>query len=449
MKKKNLLSGSVFKSLWMISLPIILANTLQTLYQLIDTFWVGRLGESAVASVSLVFPILFFLASLAVGFAMAGSILVAQFNGKKDYEKVSFVAGQTLTLVFSLSVLIAGGGYLGAPFLISLLTQDPEVFSSAVGYLQISFLGIPAIFLYMIFQSTLRGVGEVKLPMMIILGTVFLNFVLDPLFMFGYGFIPPMGVLGVAWVTLITEYLSAFIGLLVLFKGRYGVKISLPSLRLKKEWLGKIFRLGFPSSIEHSSRSLGMLLMTFLVSSLGTTVVATYGIGTRILSFVIIPAVGFSVATSALVGNNLGAGQKERSQKIVKMGLKIAFFSLLGVGGILFLGAPSIAHFFVPGEPLLAQNAALFIRIMAGTFGFMGIQMVIIGTLKAAGQTLTAMSLALFHTTVLLLGAFIFSKGLGFEEIGVWWAYPTANVLAVILAWGIYKRKKWLHKKLV
>ena len=365
MKKNHLLEGSVLKSLVMISVPIILGNVLQTVYQLIDTFWVGRLGESAVAAVSLGFPILFFLLSFAIGFAMAGSILIAQYNGKKDQEKVSLVMGQTCSIVFLFSLLIGTLGYHSSEFLLSFLTHDPEVFSQAVAYLKISFLALPGMFLYMIFQSTFRGVGKVQFPLFVVLGTVILNFFLDPLFMFGWEFIPPMGVTGVAWATLITEYISAFIGIGVMLSGGFGVKLKFPFLRLQKEWFQKIIRLGIPSSLEHSSRAFGMFLMTFLVSTFGTTIVAAYGIGTRILSFVIIPAIGLSIATSALVGNNLGAGQYDRSEKIVKAGMKVGFIFLSFIGLLLFFFAQPIAAFFVPQEKELITHATMFLRIMA------------------------------------------------------------------------------------
>lgn len=437
------------KSIIMISVPIILANTLQTVYQLIDTFWVGRLGEKAVAAVSLGFPILFFLISLAMGFSMAGSILVAQYNGKGDRGNVSLITGQTFSIVLILSLVVSAIGYGSSHFLLSYLTDDPVVLEQAVSYLQISFLAIPGMFLYTIFQSALRGVGEVKFPMFLVFGTVILNFFLDPIFMFGWKSIPALGVSGVAWATLITEYLSAVIGMGVLLAGGYGVKLRLSALRIRKVWFQKIVKLGIPSSLEHSSRSFGMFLMTFLVSTFGTTIVAAYGIGTRILSFVIIPAIGFSIATSTLVGNNLGARQHDRAEKIVKTGMEVGFLFLSMVGLLLFLSAHQIASFFVPGELELVAHATFFIRIMALTFGCIGIQMVVIGTVKAAGQTTSSMFLAMFHTFSLFVLAYLLSTIFHLREWGIWIAYPSANLLALVLALSFYRKKEWLKKSLV
>ena len=226
MEHNHIFEGSVLRSIFKISVPVILANALQSVYQLTDTFWVGRLGAEAVAAVSLSFPILFFLTSFAMGLAMAGSILIAQYYGRQDKEMISLTAGQTLSLTIIISVILSAIGFPLSGYLLSFLTQDANVLIPATQYLQISFIAIIAMFIYNIFQSALRGVGEVKLPMFIILVAVVLNFFLDPLFMFGYGFIPAMGVPGVALATLITEYLCAVIGIVVMLKGYGSLKVS-------------------------------------------------------------------------------------------------------------------------------------------------------------------------------------------------------------------------------
>ncbi|MCF7845737.1 MAG: MATE family efflux transporter [Candidatus Peribacteraceae bacterium] len=446
--RQKLLDGPIVKSILTLAIPIILVNTIQTVYQLIDTFWVGRLGADAVASVSLSFPIIFLLHSLAIGFTMAGSILVAQFNGRGEKRKVALATGQTLTLVVLLACVIAVVGYLLAHWSLSFLTSDPNVLLPAADYLKISFLAMPAMFIFIIFQSTLRGVGEVRLPLLIVITTVVLNFFLDPLFLFGWKFIPPLGVAGVAWATLVTEALSAIIGLAILFSRKFDYGLRLADFRIRKEWFTKILRLGFPSSIEMSSRSLGMVLLTLLVAMFGTLAVASFGIGTRILMFVIIPSLGFAMATTALVGNNLGAKQTDRVVQIVKSGMKIAFGSLTLLGAFIFIFAKPIAAFLVPGETELILNSAEFIRLIAPTFGLVGIQMVILGTLKAAGQTTNAMFVAMFHVMVTFVLGYFLSTNCGLAERGIWIAYPVANLAAAALAFSFYLRKKWLRREM-
>jgi len=449
MHREKLLNGSITKSLLLIAVPIIFANILQTLYQFIDTFWVGRLGTNAVAAVSLSFPILFFMISLAMGLVMATSILIAQYNGRGDNNKVSSTLGQSFILIIILATSLGIIGYFSSHYLLSFLTKDLLVLNQATSYLQISFIGIVAMFIYNIFQSSLRGVGEVKVPLIIISIAVILNFFLDPVLMFGWKFIPAMGVSGVALATLITEYLSAIIGIIILIRGKYGIKLRFKDLKLKFSWIKKILKLGLPTSMEMSSRSIGMVLMTFIVSLYGTLTIASFGIGMRIFMFIIIPGIGFSIATSTLVGNNLGARQHERAEKIVKTGMKIGFLTLMFLGIILFIFAKPISAFFVPNEPALILESAFLIKIMALSFGFIGIQMVIIGTFKAAGKTSTAMFLALFNTIMLVAISYILSSLFGLQQLGVWIAYPASNVLSAGLAFYFYLRKDWLKKELV
>jgi len=444
-----LLEGPVVKSIFKISLPIIFANVLLTAYQLIDTFWVGRLGVNAVAAVSLSFPLIFFLNSLAMGFTLAGSILISQYNGKGDKRNVDLALGQTFTFVTLVAIVLSIIGYFSAGFALSFLTSDAAVLPEATIYLQISFITMVATFIYTIFQSALRGIGEVKLPMIIILITVILNFLLDPLFMFGYGPIPAMGVAGVAYATLITEVLSALIGIGILIMGRYRLKLLWVDLKPRFVWIKKLFNLGLPSSVEMSIRSLGMMLMIVLVSTFGTLTVAAYGVGVKILSLAIIPAMGFAMAATTLVGNNLGAKQHKRVEKISKAAIKIAFSTLTVLGLLVFLFAKPISAFFVPNDIPLVEMSAIFIRIIAFTFGLVGIQMVIIATIRAAGEATTAMFLAMLQTFFLFVAGYILAVIMHLGEDGLWWAYPISNVFGVIVAFLYYRKKDWLKRELV
>ncbi len=201
-EKNNLIEGSIVKSLLALSVPIIFANILQTAYQLTDTFWVGRLGTVAVASVSISFPVIFLIVSLGGGLAMAGTILVSQYKGKDDKKVANHVVSQTILMIVVISSLLSVIGYWLSPYIISLMGAQSNVFSGAVSYMKITFIGMVFMFIYMVFQSLMRGVGDVKTPMYIVLGTVLLNLILDPLFIFGYGFIPAYGVTGAAIATI-------------------------------------------------------------------------------------------------------------------------------------------------------------------------------------------------------------------------------------------------------
>ncbi|MFH1410886.1 MAG: MATE family efflux transporter, partial [Patescibacteria group bacterium] len=236
--------GPIIKALVGLSLPIVFANILQTAYQLIDTFWVGRLGAVAVAAVSLSFPVIFLMISLGGGLAIAGTILVAQYKGQGNRWQVDHVSGQTLLLMLVSSAAVSVLGYLISGPVMKLIGAGPEVLPEATSYLQISFIGMVFMFGFFVFQSLMRGVGDVKTPLYIVLATVLMNLVLDPLFILGWGPVPAYGVSGAAIATVGTQGVAAVIGLFLLFSGRYGIHLKPEHLRFDLPLFKKMFNLG-------------------------------------------------------------------------------------------------------------------------------------------------------------------------------------------------------------
>jgi len=447
--RNNLTEGPILKSLITLSIPIIFANILQTAYQLTDTFWVGRLGTAAVAAVSISFPIIFLIISLGGGLAIAGTILVAQYKGREDKKAVDHITSQTLLMVLLVSIILATTGYILSPFFVSLMGAEPNISSSAVSYMKISFIGMIFMFTYMVFQSLMRGVGDVKTPVYIVLGTVLLNLILDPLFIFGYGFIPAFGVAGAAVATIGTQGLAAIIGIIILIKGKYQIQLHLNDLKPDVLLIKKMLNLGFPASIEQSARALGMTIMTFLVATFGTLTLAAYGIGSRILSFIIIPTMGLSMATSTLVGQNIGAGKISRAERIAKHSSLAGFILLTIVGIIIFIFAKQISAIFIPGETETIQSSALFIKIMALTFGFIGIQMSLNGLFRGSGNTMISMILSIVSLWILRFPlAYILSKHTALAEIGLWIAFPAANVIAAIITIIWFSKGTWKQKQI-
>ncbi|MFH1850689.1 MAG: MATE family efflux transporter [archaeon] len=446
---KSLTEGSIVKALITLAVPIVLGNILQTAYQLTDTFWVGRLGVEAVAAVSLSFPIIFLLISLGGGFAIAGTILVAQYKGKKEQYNVDHIAAQTMIMVLILSTALSTVGYFLSEPIIKFMGADPAVLAGAVSYLRISFIGVIFLFGYFVFQSLMRGVGDVKTPMIIVLGTVLLNLILDPLFIFGFGPIPAFGVSGAAMATIGTQGIAAILGIIMLFSGKYGVHLKTKHLKPDFAIIRKMFKLGFPASIEQSTRALNFTIMTLLVASFGTLAVASYGIGFRILSFVIIPAMGLSMANSTLVGHNMGAGKIERAVKTSQVSSLLAFMTLTVVGILLFVFAAPIAGTFIPSDMEVIQMSSVFIRIMALTFGFIGVQQVLTGTLQGSGNTVLSMTLSIATSWVINFPlAYILSKHSSLGIDGLWWSFPISNVFGATILYVAYRNGSWKSKKI-
>jgi putative MATE family efflux protein len=444
-----LLEGPVLKSLIRLAVPIVVANLLQAAYQLVDAFWVGRLGGSAVAAVSISTPITFLSMAIGIGFALAGSILIAQYFGAKNESMVNHIAAQTLLLVVSISVLLGAIGYLLSPFFLHLLRVSPEVYSNALGFLRVSFIGLVFNFSFFVFQSIMRGVGKATLPVYIVLGTVLLNFALDPLFIFGWGPIKAQGVMGAAIATLFTQAIASVTGFVILFKGRHGIHVRQKDFIPDWQHIKKAFNLGFPASIEQSMRALGLTLMTFLIAGFGTTTVASFGAGSNVLQLVLIPAMGLSMAISTLAGQNIGAGNIPRAAKVTKLGAILGFSILSLMGIIVYFSASQLVAFFIPEDAEVIRGGAVFLRIMCLSWGFMGLQLCLTGVLRASGNMITAMVLTLVSQWVLQFPlAYVLSRHTNLGERGIWWAFPIANIIIALITMAVYAKGDWKKKRL-
>ena len=442
----RLLEGPIIRSLFLLALPIMGANILQIAYQMVDAFWVGRLGAEAVASVSISMPIMFVMISAGMGFAIAGSTLIAQYVGARDAAMVNHVAAQTLLSVIGVSLVLGTLGFLVAPNLLDLMDVAPGVYANAVRFLRVQFVWLPFAFAYFMFQSQMRGVGEVRIPLYIVATTVGINFVLDPVLIFWAG----LGVMGAALTTLLSQVIAATIGLVLLFNGRYGVKLTWTAFRPDFAFIRRAFNLGYPASIEQSARGLGMTMMTFLITSFGTVTIASYGVGTNVLNFVVIPAMGFSMATSTLVGQNIGAGNVKRAERVATLAATLTFSALTIEGLLAFAFANHIAAFFVPNDRLVIHEASVFIRTVSWSFGFIGLQFALMGVLRASGNMMTAMMISLVSQWCLQFPlAYVLSQHTRLHAHGLWWAFPSANVAIALISAIVFARGDWKARRLI
>ena len=336
----RLLEGSIARSLFLLAVPIMGANILQVAYQVIDAFWVGRLGAAAVAAVSVTMPIMFVLIAAGMGFAIAGTTLIAQYTGARDHAMVDHVAAQTLLTIVAVSVVLGAIGFLLAPPLLHLMGVAPAVYDGALPFMRVVFVALPFTFIYAMAQALMRGVGEVKAPLYIVAGTVFMNFCLDPVLIFGKFGAPAWGVTGAAIATLISQAIAAAIALRLLFGGRYGIHIHWRDFVPDFAFVKRAFLLGYPASIEQSARGIGMTVMTFFIASFGTVVTASFGVGVNVFNVVLIPAMGFSMATSTLVGQNIGAGNIGRAEQVARLAAIITFAMLSAFGLLCVVFAP-------------------------------------------------------------------------------------------------------------
>jgi putative MATE family efflux protein len=316
--------------------------------------------------------------------------------------------------------------------------------------MRVSFAGTIFSFTYFVFQSIMRGIGRPNLPVYIALGTVFLNFVLDPLFIFGWGPVPGFGVMGAAMTTFVCQAISAIIGIVVLRTGLHGIHVRRGDFIPDFTYVKRAFFLGFPASIEMSARAAGLMVMSFLITSFGTLALAAYGVASNVLQVVMIPAMGLSMAISTLVGQNIGARNIERAAAIGRLGALIGFAGLGTFGLLVFLFPRSIVAFFVPNDAAVIEAGAEFLRITAPAWGFLGAQFAFTGVLRASGNMVVTMVLTLVSQWVLQFPlAYVLSKHTALGMQGIWWAFPIANITIALITLGVYAKGDWKKKRLL
>jgi len=271
-----------------------------------------------------------------------------------------------------------------------------------------------------------------------------LNFLLDPLFIFGLGPLPPQGVMGAAIATLATQGLAAMLGIVIFLRGRHGIQLSWRSFRPDPAYIKRAFFLGLPGSIELSTRGLGPMLLSFLVAGFGTVTLAGYGVGTNILQFVTIPAMGMSQAVSTLVSQNMGAGNTQRAARVTVLGASYSFGVLSIVGILAYVFAPTLVAFFVPRDSEVITEGAQFIRIMCLAWGGIGVQLCIVSAFRGSGNMLIAMVLALVSQFVLQFPlAYVLSKHTSLQAAGLWWSFPITTVAVAIVSGCWFAQGGW------
>lgn len=441
--KIDLTQGAVAPKLLKLAAPLVAGNILQTVYNLVDMFWVGKLGAAEVAAVSIVFPTAWLLISIAMGITIAGAALVAQWTGAGDPEQASFSAAQMLVLATVIATILAGVAYWGRFALMAFLGATGELFDPTLAYLSIIFWSVPFTFIFYSYQSALRGVGDTVRPMYLVIASNILNMVLDPFLIFGWSFFPELGVAGAAWATLLARAIAAAIGLWFLFTP--GGALTLRPKQLIPHWPTqyKILNLGIPGGVDGAARSFSAVAMVALITRFGPVATAAYGIGVRVMSLVwtISGAVGQGVGVG--VGQNLGANQPARAERVAWVGT-IGDLLLLGSLGILsIIFAPAIIDIFV-NDPAVIAEGTRFLRITGWGFGLGGALMVIQGAFQGAGRTGYSMILSLLNRWLFRLPlAWLLAWPLGFGATGLWLGYFLSDALGFTLGAGWMRWGNW------
>ncbi|UPM42331.1 MATE family efflux transporter [Halocatena salina] len=448
----DLTAGPVGKPLLYLSAPIIVTNLLQTAYNLADTFWLGQYSTTALAAISFAFPMVFLLFSLALGVSVAGSVLVAQHIGADQEDNAEYAASQTVTFSLIASVLLGGIGYVFVDEYLVVLGATDSVIPPATAYMKTISLGLFAMFGFAVFISLMRGYGDTVTPMLVMFGSVVLNIVLDPILIFGFADNPLFGHLGLNGVESVARSLTGFtgsgiegaaiatvfsrllafvVGLAIMFRGERGVEIHLRQMIPDLGYGRQFVDLGVPASVEGTGVALSTNVLLFILAAYPESVVAAYGIGTRVFSVVFLPAIAFSQGIETMTGQNIGAGKHDRAERTNHYGARVMAVVLTVLGVVAFFRARSIAAVFTTDTTVIDATAT-FMQLTALTFGGTGVRRAYLGGFRGAGKTLTAAVITVAVVGIQLPLAWLGSIILGTH--GIWLSFAVANVFGALLA---------------
>jgi putative MATE family efflux protein len=467
-RQVDLTEGAMLGPLFALAAPIVASQLLQVIYNLTDTFWVGRLGADAVSALSFSFPVIFVMLGVAGGFTAGGSVLVAQGVGAGDERRAALFAGQALAATAAFSAAVAAVGYLAAPVLLRAVGTPPgtAIFEMALGYTRVMFVGNFGIFGFYVFQAVFRGWGDTRTPLYLMAFGVGLNLLIDPLVILGFDANPlftalglgglagdllartgftGLGVQGAAVATIAARGVGTVVGLGLLARGRSGLAVGTADLRPRAAEMRRLVRVATPLAVERVLTPIGIVAMTAVVALVGPAAVAGYGIGMRYVALVFLPALGLAQAAEAAVGQNVGAGLPDRARRAVLLSVG-AVALIMGAVGAAVLGftEPLVAVFVTgAGAATVVGHGADFLSVFAFGFPFLGAFRIFVAAFGGAGHSRKALTVGLVELFVVRIPLVLALVWLGLGAFSVWYGVTVAVVTGAVLAGGWFLSGGW------
>ena len=411
------------------------------MYNLTDTYWLGKIGTAPMAAISLVTPLQSVVTSFGQGVTAAGSILISQYIGAGDWKNAKGMVNQIFLCSMLFSVVCAVILFAASPALIVWLGAEGELRTLSQTYLQIVVLDMPFLFMINIFSSVNQAQGDTVSPMLLNLLGIVLNLILDPLFMMVFGW----GIAGAAAATLLAKVPCAVIAFFSLNQKARPLYLDLKTLRPEKEKIKKIVKIGLPTAIGSSTMQFGFLLMTKSVLAFGGNAMAAYGIGNKINGLVSTPSNAIGSATSTIVGQNIGANQIKRAEKAYRSARAIAVGFLLVTGLVIsrdFVSVPLVRVF--SSDEAVIPMAAEFLSIMSFWCWANGIQNSTMGLFNGSGKTMVTMLVDAARLWIFRFATLFFCQHvlrMGVES--VWYCVVLSNGLSALVLWILYKTRIW------
>jgi putative MATE family efflux protein len=441
-------TGNLNRAILLLAIPMVLEMVLESLFAVVDVFWVGRLGADAVATVGLTESLLSLVFAIGLGLSLSTTAMVARRIGEKDPKAAAVAGVQAIAIGIAVSLLVGIPCFIFAPNLLHLMGASPQIVQTGSGYARIALGGSGAILLLFLNNAIFRGAGDAAIAMRLLWVSNIINLVLDPCLIFGLGPFHKFGVTGAALATFTGRSIGVLYQFYRLLRGSERIRILREQLHLDFSVLFRLLRVSLTGILQFAIAHTSWIGLVRIVSVFGSAALAGYTIAIRIVIFVILPSWGLSNAAATLVGQNLGAKQPDRAEKSVwRTGLYNMIF--LGVVGLFFiLFAEPVIRLFTQ-DPAVVPLAVSALRIFSyGNIGY-AYAMVMLQAFNGAGDTITPTIVNFFAFWMLEIPlAYFLALHTSMKAHGVYWSVVVAEAAMAAVSIVLFKRGYWKRQKI-
>lgn len=436
--------GSIPRLLMSFAVPLIIGNLFQQLYNTVDSIVVGNfVSKQALAAVGCTGPIINALIGLFAGLATGAGVVISQYYGAKDDEKLHASVQTTVTLTLIMCVALTALGVTATPAMLRLMDTPQDVFVEAVEYLRIYFMGISGMLLYNIGAGILRAVGDSTRPLYFLIFSAVANTILDILFVKYLS----MGIAGAAVATVASQCMSAILVMLLLSRAKAAYRVDPRHLRMTTCILKKICAIGIPSALQLAITAFSNIFVQSYINRFESSCMAGWTAYNKIDAVAMLPMMSLSMALTTFVGQNLGAGDYKRARSAPKYGLIMGFIMMVVVLTPLMIFAPQLTSLFNQEEEVI-RFGAMFIRMISPFYLAFAINQVYLGALRGAGDTRTAMFITLGSFVVFRQIYLFVSYRLGGGITAIALGYPAGWVLCSLILLIYYYHSKTVKAEL-
>lgn len=434
--------GVIWKEILLFSIPLLLGNLFQQLYNAVDSVVVGNyIGAQALAAVGSSAPVINLLVSFFMGLAVGAGVIISRYFGARKKEELHIAVHTSLALTFAAGLVMTLIGVLISPYVLQWVGTPSDVMESSVLYLRIYFLGILSVMVYNMGSGILRAVGDSRNPLYFLIVSSVTNIILDMLFVIVFH----MGIAGVGWATLIAQTISAVLTMLLLMRTKEEYQVKLKHIRFHKHMLYEIVRLGLPSGLQNAIVSFSNVIVQSNINAFGSLAMAGCGSYTKIDGFAILPVMSYSMALTTFTGQNMGAKKYDRVKQGAKTGILMSVITIVCISALLLMLGPNVLAIF-SSDPTVINYGLYMMHVLAPGYIFLAISHAFNGIIRGAGITTVPMIVMVTCWCGLRMVWILTSVPL-FHDIGVvFMGWPLTWIASALWLFLYYRKGKWMTR---